>query len=102
MIQTRRFLTSTLSSSSKVSTGKKQDSEAIGKIPFINEEGLLKVRLLAKVWSCDIKHLCSIPARDHGLSSEDRKRNTCQFQSHSLSFIPHLRPPPLSIDARGR
>jgi len=36
--------------------GKKQDWEAIVKIPFIDEERLLKAMagmLLAKVWSCD-------------------------------------------------
>ena len=64
--------------------------------------------LLAKVWSCDTKHICSILVRDHGLTPEDRKRNTwgssvkSSFNPCEPTLYPSSLPErfPLSIDAR--
>lgn len=74
--------------------GKKQDWEAIVKIPFIDEERLLK----------------AMAARDHRLTPEERKRNTWgssskfSFNSGEPTLYPSSLPGffPLCIDARVR
>jgi len=92
---------------------KKQDWEAIVKIPFIDEERLLKAMagtLLAKVWSCDtnvyfqsqLVIIVSPPRRENGTLGA-RARSSVSTLASPL-FILHLCPDssPLSIDARAR
>jgi hypothetical protein len=93
--------------------GKKQDWEAIVKIPFIDEERLLKAMAgthLARVWSCGTKVyfqcqlviIVSPRGRENGTLGA-RARSSVSTPASPLSIL-HLCPDssPLSIDARAR